>query len=147
MAKYLKILLILSLSLYFVSLTQDGFAINNDYVKGDSPGFLYVLIGGFGLIFGGAGLSWLANPFIMLSWFFSFFKKDIISLAFSVLAVIASCSFLLFDEIIKDEAGNYGQITDYLLGYWLWIGSCILMLVRNLLLFIGSSQSKIIENK
>ncbi len=43
-------------------------------------------------------------------------------------------SFLLFDEVISDEAGNYSPITQYKLGYWLWVVSSLTMLIGSLLL-------------
>lgn len=39
---------------------------------------------------------------------------------------------MFFDEIMKNEAGHYGQITGYALGYWLWVSSSLLYLLANL---------------
>ena len=40
---------------------------------------------------------------------------------------------IVIDEIIKNEGGFSGQITEYLLGYWLWTTSIFLMSITLML--------------
>ncbi len=95
-------------------------------------------IGSFGLIalllgwmnFDLIGLIWLANPLFLFSLLIYFFsKKKRFAFIFSLLATILAISFLGIDEIYKNEAGQKGQITEYLLGYWLWLSAMVIMLI------------------
>lgn len=99
-------------------------------------------IGSFGLIafllgwlnFDQIGLVWLANPLFALSLFLFFFSRKLnLALILSLTASVLSISFLQIDEIIMHEGGAYGRITGYLLGYWLWTTSIILMSVALIL--------------
>lgn len=89
------------------------------------------LSGFFGIFIGGACLTWLANPLLIVSWI-TFKKKKKISFLLSSIALLIGLSFLMFDEIIINEGGYYGQITGYRLGYWLWICSMITILIGNI---------------
>jgi len=120
-----RLFLICSIGLFVMSLTQPAYSAG----RSTAPGWLILLVGIFGPFTGGAGLSWLANPFLILSWL-TFVEKKVTFL-FSFLAVIASSSFLLFTQIMVDEGGGYGPITDRHLGYWLWLFSTIVMLAGN----------------
>ncbi len=51
----------------------------------------------------------------------------------SIIAFTFGMSFLLFDEIIVNEAGHYGKITGYKIGYYLWNLSFIIMIIRNII--------------
>ncbi|MCH4554128.1 hypothetical protein [Aestuariibaculum lutulentum] len=118
----------ISLIIYLVSLTQKTYCVDNDC--GDYWNGYYLLIYGWvGLIVGGAGYCWIANPLLILSWLL---PKDKIktSLIFSGISAFFAIIFLFFSEIMKDEAGHYGQITGYKLGYILW-------LISTLITFIG----------
>ena len=55
-----------------------------------------------------------------------------LSLPLSLITTIISVSFLFFKEIMINEAGHFGEITGYKLGYWLWISSMIIMLIGNI---------------
>lgn len=79
-----------------------------------------------------AALCWLANPLLILSWIF--IKNNKLSLIMSVLSTLIAISFLLFDEIIADEAGHYRRIIGYEIGYWLWVSSNGIMLFGNYLI-------------
>ncbi len=121
---------IASFGLFLSSLTGDTFCVGNknNGACQHTPGSLLLLIGWLGVLVGGAGLTWLANPFLVVSWL-TFYREPKISLLFSFFAVVASGSFLLFSEIITDEAGHYGPIIHRHIGYWLWLSSTIAMLV------------------
>jgi len=98
-------------------------------------GLIILLTGLFGLSVGGACLTWLANPLLLVSWI-TYQKYPKISLATSLLAMIVGLSFLTFKEIIINEAGHFGQITGYALGYWFWILSILLLVLGNIYLRI-----------
>jgi len=141
-----RLFFICSIVLFVMSLTQPAFSTSAGY---GGPGWLILIVGIFGPFAGGAGVCWLANPFLMLSWltfvdktavfkrihkdgkelFWLNFVEKAVSLLFCFFAVIASSSFLLFTQIIINEAGHYGPITDRHLGYWLWLSSTIVMLM------------------
>ncbi|MGZ3871682.1 MAG: hypothetical protein ACXVJD_02125, partial [Mucilaginibacter sp.] len=85
-----KILLIIAILLFAISLTQPGFYADKKFDSGKNS-FGLLFFGWTGLLFGGAAISWLANPFIILSWCF-FLKKPKTALIFSFLAVLFSAS-------------------------------------------------------
>jgi len=120
--------LIVSMALFVLSLTQKCFCTTNQC--GDS--IMVLLVGWMGLTTGGAAITWLANPFLWVSWIF--IKKNSISLVCSIVSLLICLSFLLFKTIIDDEAGNYNKIVGYKMGYWLWMISSLVMLTGNLFL-------------
>jgi len=125
-----KIFLLTSIVLFVVSLTQKCYC--TQVSCGDSIAVL--LSGSFGFFLCPAAFTWLANPAILISWI-SFNKNQKKSLITSLIAVCVSISFLFFDKIIINEAGTYGQIVGYRIGYWLWLTSLTLMLLGNLIVY------------
>lgn len=116
--------ILVSIVLLLVSLTQKCYCTTSNC----ADAFLVFLLGGFAVFTGGAGLAWLANPFLIASWF-TFKKKLNTSMWCSVVATLMSLSFLLFDTVLANEAGHQQQITAYKAGYWIWVLSCTTMLV------------------
>ncbi len=116
----------LSIGLLIVALTQKCYCTTS--LCGDS--IAVFIFGIFGMFFGGAALCWLANPLLIFSWIF--IKKNKVSSLLSLFSTLIALSFLLFDEIIDDEAGHYRKIVGYELGYWLWVCSNLAMLLGNL---------------
>jgi hypothetical protein len=135
-----KVFLLISIIVFILSLTQNTYCTSSSDFCDDSPGWLVLLIGIIGVFVGGACLSWLANPFILVSWII--FKDIKYSFIFSLLAVISSGSFLLFNQVIVDEAGNYAEITSYKIGYWLWFSSMIIMLIGNIVRLLPKVLNK-----
>jgi hypothetical protein len=92
----------------------------------------------------GASFTWLANPLLCLSW--TLLKANPRgAIGASLMATALSMSFLLFNEVISDEAGHYSPITQYKLGYWLWVMSCLTMLTGSLLLtYISQNRRQVI---
>lgn len=124
-----KIVLWVSIGLYVLSLTQRCYC--TTVFCGYS--LMALLTGPVGLVFGGAALVWLSNPLLLTAWIL-FNKRPKISLLTSFLAVLISLSFMLFDKVIADEAGNILPIIAYRLGYWLWCASSLIMLIGNIVL-------------
>ncbi len=122
-----KIILFLSISTFIISLTQKCYCTDE---CGDS--IMVLILGFFGIISGLVGLTWYANPLLLLSW--CTINDNKYSTIFSIISFVLSFSFLLFDEIMDDEAGHYSKIVSYELGYWLWLLSTAIMVFGNLLI-------------
>jgi hypothetical protein len=133
--RFENIFLAISLLTFMMSLTQTAFIVDKG---GSDPGRIhsfYALIGGwFALFSGGAGIAWIANPLLLLSWIL--ISRNIrIAMIASIMATAASASFLLFNQIITDEAGHIGRIIKSGWGYWLWLSSCCSFAVGTVLLY------------
>lgn len=127
-----KILTISSIALLLISLTQKAYCVDGNCGENWS-GLMCFLLGIFSLIFSLSGISWLLNPLMIISYFIPkryFNTKLLMSLA----SFLFGLSFLLFDEIIKDEAGHYGKITGYESGYWIWLSSSFVNLIGIILI-------------
>lgn len=122
-------LIVISAGLFLFSLTRQCYCTTNQC--GDA--IIVFLLGWLGLIYGGAVLTWLANPLIILSWILTR-KQSRHALLVSVLASLICLSFLLFDTVIDDESGHYNTIVDYKSGYWFWTFSAVTMVAGNLYL-------------
>ena len=124
--------------IYLSSLTMECYLVDGSASIG-SFGLIALLLGWLNsnLI----ALIWMANPLLISGLlFFLFSKKSKLALILSSIASVLAISFTQIDEIIKDEAGNVGEITEYLLGYWLWITAIFLLTI---ILIIN----RIFENK
>jgi len=132
MNKSLKgIIVFLILCIYIASLTMECYLVNDKASIG-SFGVIALLLGwlNFDLI----GLIWLANPFFIISLFlFTFSKKTKLVLIFSTISSVLAISFTFIEEIIWNEAGHVGKITDYLTGYWLWSTAIFLLLISSII--------------
>ncbi|HEY9534678.1 MAG TPA: hypothetical protein VIQ77_09085 [Mucilaginibacter sp.] len=133
-----KITLVISLSLYLASLTQQGYCISGACGNHWS-GISLVAMGAIGGIMSLAGLIWYANPALWAAWS-QINSKPKRALIFSLIGTILAASFLLATEISDIKPNITSYITGYQTGYWLWLGSMITML-------IGSSISFIISKK
>ena len=130
--KSLRIMvLILSCLLFIISLTQTAYVTEpTDSIA--SHAFVALLTGW--LNFMGPGISWFANPLLIVSWVLLLNNKINFSLISSFIAVLFCLSFLLFDKIALDEAVNYGEILGYGNGYWLWLASCFTVFIGSILI-------------
>lgn len=115
------------MALYGVSLTQDAFYIAGSNPTAWSPGWALLLFGLLGAAAGGAALTWFANPLLFFAWGAHFLREDQSERICGVLATLTAASFLLFSEVITNEAGGYSAITGYGPGYWFWSSSCAVM--------------------
>ena len=139
--KYIiRIFTILSIILLLISFSQKAYCVDGNCGENWS-GLMCFLLGIFSLIFSLSGISWLMNPLMIISYAIPL-NKIKIKVAFSIAALIFGLSFLLFDEIIKYEAGHYGQITGYAMGYWIWILDAIVNLMGILIVnYINKNTS------
>ena len=137
-SKLKKTFLLVSIGVFIFSLTQKSFCVNNDCGEFGS-GLLNVIFGWLVLILGGANICWLANPLLIIAWIIPY-KNLQLKIILCSISNLLSFSFLFFKEIIKDEAGNYGEITGYALGYWLWFLSNLIYLLG--ILWISHNENK-----
>lgn len=119
-----RLMLYISLLLFLLSLTQPAFYIDKKEYDAWASSIGLVVFGWAGALAGGAGLAWLANPFIFVSWIL-FKKKIILAALFSIIASGFAISFLFFDKVLTDEGGGFSNITAYKAGYWLWLLSIV----------------------
>lgn len=94
---------------------------------------LWCILFGWTILATGAGISWLANPLVILTWIM--FSKNIKAAAWlSLFALIFSSSFLFADEIIANEAGTYRKIAHIGIGYYFWFISNFISFLSSVLL-------------
>ena len=116
-----------------ISLTQNAYFTTGMNESVGSFGLVAFLFGWMGL--SGAGVSWLANPLLIISWIL-LFRNSKVSLILSGLALFFAFSFLGFKEVIVNEGGGKSEIIAYGNGYWLWLSSCGLNLMGNLIIYV-----------
>lgn len=121
-----KILLFTSIILFAFSLTQKAYCTTG--LCSDSVAVF--IFGFFGLAYPLATWTWLANPLLLGAWIF-LLRNPKISIFLSICSTLIAASFLLFDQIIDNENGQYKQIISYQAGYWLWLASHTLILIAN----------------
>lgn len=130
-----------SIIVFGISLFQDCFC-TNDCVNS----FSALITGIFGIIVGGANLCWLANPLLLVSWIFFFFKTKV-SFVFSLIAFLISFMFIFSTEVAIDEAGTPRQIQNLESGYWLWLFSMLIILIGNSAqIYFSNSTKKTSDN-
>lgn len=91
----------------------------------------------------GGGIAWMANPLLVTAAFLLLMKKQKASLVISFLALALTLCFLTVKEITVDEAGHQNPITGYGPGYYLWIASCISMILGNTIFIRTAKQTHI----
>lgn len=111
---------------FLASLTQDGFYIDRADADAWANCFGLLLVGWLGMFDG--VFAWLANPMLVLAWAAIWFPRlRFASLIGALIALLFALSFLLHHDIMANEAGGRAAITGYGWGYWLWIGSMLVM--------------------
>jgi hypothetical protein len=134
-SKSKTVVLIAGVGLFVFSLFNVCFCTDN----GCRTSIEVFLIGWLGMLTGGAAITWLANPILIISWILLAKNKKAAWL-FSLFASIISISFLKFKVVIENEAGHNNPIIKVGLGYWLWLSSCVTT-------FIGSLTARILKYK
>ncbi len=128
-------ILITGLGFFVISLFNISFCTPN----GCRTQIETLLKGWLAILTGGAGLTWFANPLLIVSWILIAKNKKAAWLV-GLFATLVSISFLKFKVVIENEAGHYNPITKIGLGYWLWLSSCVIT-------FIGSSIIRVLKLK
>lgn len=129
--------IIISILLLLLSFTQECYCTTSNC----ADSILAFLLGGVGLFSGGASLTWLANPMLIAAWF-TYKRRLKTSMWFSVVATLLALSFLLFDSVLANENGQAQQIISYRIGYWLWVMSCVTMLVATFVALLKYNTQK-----
>jgi len=127
----LKIILVLSLILFLISLTQPAFFIDRkEDPNAYSNGFVLFLLGWMSFL-GGAFIPfviWLANPFFFLSIYFTIRKKSV----GCITALSSTCLAIVFSQlttVMTSESGSSSMITGFGLGFKLWLSSFVVLTI------------------
>lgn len=112
--------------LYLLSFGSDCFCTSNKC----RTGFEAFIGGTIGILTGGSAIAWMANPFFLVALILTY-RGSKFSIIFSSIALVFCLTFLLFENVIEDEAGHYGQILTLKAGYWLWTSSSLLLVLCN----------------
>jgi hypothetical protein len=141
MTRRLKIIVLsIGILTFVMSLTQPAFYTSATNPAGWANSLGLLVFGWSGTMCGGAGIAWLANPLIFTSWFY-LSRKIKVSVITGILAAVFAVSFLLFKNIITDEAGNYSIITDRKAGYWLWLTSIVIFTIGTAVIYYLEKRS------
>lgn len=130
-SKLKTVVLCLTIGLFVASLFNISFCTDN----GCRTSMETFLIGWLAMLTGGAAISWLANPFLIIA-IILLTKNKNYSWLFGLTALLFSLSFLNFNKIIENEAGHYNIIKSIGIGYWLWFFSCLTAFVGGLTIAI-----------
>ncbi|HMT27706.1 MAG TPA: hypothetical protein PKD91_00360 [Bacteroidia bacterium] len=140
--KLKKTFLTISIVFFILSLTQKCYCTTSTC----SDSIMVFLLGWFAMFSGGAGISWIANPFLLGAWIM--LKKNLkISMFLSMGAVLMSLSFLLFESVLDNENNQAKEIISYKAGYLLWVSSTVVMLIGTYLLMLRYNTRKLMEKK
>lgn len=140
--------LIISLTVFILSLTQTALTYNDFDGQKTHSSFALLLMGGLAILGGGTleWLTWLANP-IYFSALILFYKSDKKSIKLSILATIIALSFISWKEILAAESGRTAAIERLNAGYWLWTFSQIILSIGTIYYFTQLNNKNINENK
>jgi len=92
------------------------------------------------MFYGGAYLTWFANPFYLISLLTNKLNPWI-NLIMAIFAFIVALSFTRGGTILLNEDGDKGQITELEIGYWLWLLSMLLIIFSSLASFKAKNIS------
>lgn len=122
-----RAVLSVSIGLFISSLFFDAYCTEH----GCKSSLGALLLGWFGMLLGGSGLVWIANPLLFTTWMLLARNKRS-SWVVSFLASVAALSFLFFHNATENEAGHFSSILKVGFGYWLWLSSCLITLIGSL---------------
>jgi len=125
---YLTIALILSFSLFVISLTQTAFYTNGPGDNKFSSAFTFAF--GWTAILAGEYaevLIWLANPAYILALIFLVYERKSSAAVASVTSLMFALLFLSRETIATNESGSGSYYTIIIgPGYWLWLLSILI---------------------
>ncbi|WP_341902263.1 hypothetical protein [Fluviicola taffensis] len=80
----------------------------------------------------GAVLSWFANPFFIIA-LCTTKKFPVTSVFFAAFAILTALCFLKGGKILLVLGSlHYGYLTQIRIGYWLWLGSMVVILFASI---------------
>ena len=129
---------------FLISLNQSVF-FDLPNTREHTHGWEILFFGWFGISNGNLiSISWFANPLLMFSWFK--FKKPDVSFKYSIISLLFSLFFVIYDAITKDI-----QYTNYNNGFYFWMLSILIMFCGNLYCITRRKRlmkiTKVIPNK
>ncbi len=130
-----RITLVMSMALYLAALTQECYC-TSQVCGGHWAGVSILALGAIGGIMSLAGLTWYANPLLWVAWSL-LNKQPKKAMIFSFIATITSAGFMLFNEITDITPGRSAFITEYRIGYWLWLASMVTMAAGSVLVYLS----------
>ena len=126
-----RIFVAIAICLLLVSFTQPAFYIDSPEKDAWSNSFFLFFLGWISLFAGDVSfLIWLANPCFIIA-VILFLRNKKAAPLFSLLAVLCAAAFLVTHTIIVSEAPKYARISSYNAGYWLWLGSMVVLLAAS----------------
>jgi len=90
------------------------------------------LLGIICLLFGQGYLPWYANLFIVFSGLFLFGQKPTWAAGAALISTALALTTLSIQEIERNEAGTMATVTGYGAGFYLWLGSNVVLLMTSL---------------
>ncbi len=121
-----KIIFFISLTLFLISLTLTPYTTAQ---SSDGIGIFVLIMGFFALVCDWqSGIVWFANPLLLVAWILLFINVRV-SKIFSIASCICALYFLLIDKVVANEAGGKSVIISYEIGYWFWLGSCLIFCI------------------
>jgi hypothetical protein len=135
LTRFQKGVIVLSLILLFISITQPAFFIDRPEDPEAWSDSWIIFFFGWTFFLGGSfsgTFIWLANPIYFTSLIFIFDHKPK-GIYLSVLATLIALLFSTFDTVITSESGSYSAITSFGLGYKLWVSSFITLTVGSII--------------
>lgn len=130
-----RVTFIVSMAMYIASLTQECYC-TSMVCGGHWRGIAILGLGAIGGIMSIAGLTWYANPLLWAAWS-QLNKQPKKALGFSIAATLLAASFMLFTDITDVTPGRSATITDYRIGYWLWLGSAVVTTIGSLMAYLN----------
>ena len=110
--------------MFFISL--GGSTIISGQDKGFLLGFVCLLFG-----WGASYLAWYANPFIFLSGLLLLLNRPLWAAGSAAIAVGLCLTTFQIQTILINEAGTKGPVTGYGWGFYLWLGSSLVLLATS----------------
>ena len=122
--------LLISLTVFIVSLTQTALTYNDLDGQKTHSSLSLLFMGGLAILGGGLleWFIWLANPLYFLG-LILFIKSNKTSKKVSIAAAILALSFTTWKEILAAENGRTASIERLNLGYWLWTLSLTILTI------------------
>ena len=92
-----------------------------------TSGLLYFATGWLGPVAG--HFEWYANPIMVLAVKNSLQERFLRASVYSVLALLLVLQTVFRGCIVRDEGGYCQAISEYMLGYWLWLACASVLIV------------------
>jgi hypothetical protein len=133
---YIKMTIIISLALFILSFAFPALTYLDYDGKKTAWSFQLFITGAFVILGGGLPewLTWLANPLYLIS-IVLLFKRKRSSIKTSIAAALIAFSFFFWKDILISESGSTAIISSFKPGYYLWLGSMILLSARTVIYF------------